>query len=273
MVVGMVLTAWRWRIIVGALGGKILAKKAFFLVWIGMFFNQALPSNLGGDSMRIWMFCRHDGVLKRAVGSVLLDRVAALVGLATVVTLTFPLAAQFIDDMTVLAILAFLVAAIFIGLLAFLWLDRFMVLFARLLPLRFYQSITSFVKDSRIVLAPRHYGPYILGLSIANQVLGVLVMFALAQGLSIDVEISALLVLVPPVILVSLLPISFAGWGIREGAMIAMLGTVDVAPENALALSVAFGFLMLILSLPGALIWFLSENRKSAADNLEKTEP
>ena len=175
--------------------------------------------------------------------------------------------------MTVLAILAFLVAAIFIGLLAFLWLDRFMVLFARLLPLRFYQLITSLAEDSRIVLAPRHYGPYVLGLSIANQVLMVLVMFALAQGLSIDVEISALLVLVPPVILVSLLPISFAGWGIREGAMIAMLGTVDVAPENALALSVAFGFLMLILSLPGALVWFLSENRKSATDNLDKTEP
>ena len=103
--------------------------------------------------------------------------------------------------------------------------------------------------------------------------LGVLVMFALAQGLSIDVEISALLVLVPPVILVSLLPISFAGWGIREGAMIAMLGTVDVAPENALALSVAFGFLMLILSLPGALVWFLSDFRKSAANNSEKAEP
>lgn len=99
------------------------------------------------------------------------------------------------------------------------------------------------------------------------------VMFALAQGLSIDFEVSALLVLIPPVILASLLPISFAGWGIREGAMIAMLGTVDVAPENALALSVAFGFLILILSLPGALVWFLSENRKSAADNLEKTEP
>jgi len=112
-----------------------------------------------------------------------------------------------------------------------------------------------------------------LGLSIANQVLMVSVMFALAQGLSIDFEVSALLVLIPPVILASLLPISFAGWGIREGAMIAMLGTVDVAPENALALSVAFGFLILILSLPGALVWFLSDFRKSAANNSEKAEP
>jgi uncharacterized protein (TIRG00374 family) len=273
LLVGMVLTAWRWQIIVGALGGNFLAKTAFFLVWIGMFFNQTLPSNLVGDAARIWMLYRQDGVLKRAVGSVLLDRVAALVGLAIVVTLTFPLAAQFIDDMTILAILAFLVAAIFIGLLAFLSIGRFMALFVRLLPLRFYQSIASLAEDFRIVLATRHYGPYVLGLSIANQVLMVLVMFALAQGLSIDVEVSALLVLIPPVILASLLPVSFAGWGIREGAMIAMLGTVDVAPENALALSVAFGFLMLILSLPGALVWFFSENRKSAADNLEKTEP
>jgi glycosyltransferase 2 family protein len=272
LMVAMVLAAWRWRIIVGALGGNLMSKPAFSLVWIGMFFNQALPSNLGGDAVRIWMFYRQDGVLRRAIGSVLLDRVTALVGLAILVMFTFPLAAQFIDDTTILAILAFLVAAIFIGLLAFLWLDRFMVLFVRLLPVRFYHSITSLAEDSRVVLAPRRYGPHVLGLSIANQILMVLVMFALAQGLSIDVEISVLLVLIPPVILASLLPISFAGWGVREGAMIAMLGTVNVTPENALVLSVAFGFLTLILSLPGALVWFLSDNRKSAENISGKAE-
>jgi hypothetical protein len=54
--------------------------------------------------------------------------------------------------------------------------------------------------------------------------------------------------------------------------MIAMLGTIDVAPENALVLSVAFGFVTLILSLPGALIWFFSDNRKAVANNSEKLE-
>lgn len=270
LVASMVLAAWRWRIIVGALDGNLPAKMAFSLVWIGLFFNQALPSNLGGDAVRIWMFYRQDGVLKRAIGSVLLDRGTALVGLAVLVMLTFPLAAQFIGDTTILAVLAFLVAAIFIGLLVLVWLDRLMVLFVRLLPVRFYHSITSFAEDSRIVLAPGRYGLYVLGLSIGNQVLMVLIMFALARGLSIDVELLTLLVLIPPVILASLLPISFAGWGVREGAMIAMLGTVDVAPENALVLSVAFGFLTLIFSLPGALVWFLSDNRKPVANNSEK---
>ncbi len=227
-----------------------------------MFFNQALPSNLGGDAVRIWIFYRQDGVLKRAIGSVLLDRVTALVGLAILVLFTFPLAAQFIEDTTILAVLAFLIGSIFIGLIIFLWLDRFIALFFRLLPARLYHSIVSLAEDSRVVLAPRRYGPHVLGLSIANQILMVLVMYALATGLSIDIEISMLLVLIPPVILASLLPISFAGWGVREGAMIAMLGTVGVPPESALVLSVAFGFLTLIISLPGALVWLFSGSRK-----------
>ncbi|NKB19123.1 MAG: flippase-like domain-containing protein [Alphaproteobacteria bacterium] len=272
LLIAIVFAAWRWQIIVRALGASLQFRTVFSLVWIGMFFNQALPSNLGGDAVRIWIFYRQDGVLKRAIGSVLLDRVAALVGLALLALLTFPLAAQFIDDTAILAILAFLVTIIFVGLLALLWLDRFMVLFRRLLPSRLYLSITSLAEDSRIVLAPHRFGPHVLGLSIANQILMVLVMFALAKGLSIDVELLALLVLIPPVILASLLPISFAGWGIREGAMIAMLGTVSVPPENALVLSVAFGFLTLIMSLPGACVWLLSGNRKLPKDNSEHTE-
>ncbi len=272
LLASMVVATWRWHVIVAALGGNLQRRTAFALVWIAMFFNQALPSNLGGDAVRIWMFYRKDGVLKRAISSVLLDRVTALVGLAILVLLTFPLAARFIDDTTILVILAFLVATIFVGLLAFLWLDRLMVLFNRMLPSRFFHSITSLAENSRVVLAPSRSGPQVLGLSITNQILMVLVMFALARGLSIEVEISALLVLIPPVILASLLPISFAGWGVREGAMIAMLGTIDVAPENALVLSVAFGFVILILSLPGALIWFFSDNRKAVANNSEKLE-
>ena len=260
--VTMILATWRWRIIIYALEGGLRPIAAFSMVWMGMFFNQALPSNLGGEAVRIWLLYRQDGVLKRAFGSVFLDRVTALVGLAILVLLTFPLAAQFIADTTILAVLVFLIVSIFIGLIAFLWLDRFIALFFRILPTRLYHSIVSLAEDSRVVMAPRHYGPHVLGLSIANQILMVVVMYALARGLSIEIEISMLLVLVPPVILASLLPISFAGWGVREGTMIAMLGTVGVPPESALVLSVAFGLLTLIIALPGAFLWLFSVNRK-----------
>ena len=53
----------------------------------------------------------------------------------------------------------------------------------------------------------------------------------------------------------------FAGWGVREGAMVAMLGTIGIAANEALALSVAYGLLGLIGSLPGGVVWLATGNR------------
>ncbi|MBK19172.1 MAG: hypothetical protein CMM52_10110 [Rhodospirillaceae bacterium] len=260
----IMFASWRWRIIIGALSSRISFKSTFGLVWISVFFNQVLPSNLGGDAVRIWMFYRRDGLFKRAFGSVLLDRVTALVGLAILVLITFPLAIQLIADSVILTILGILVVTVFVGMLAFLWLDRIIGICARFLPSKLFELLAGLAEDSRVVLAPRRSGIQVLGISVVNHLVIVLVMYALAQSLSIGVQLVDLVVLIPPVVLAALLPISFAGWGVREGAMIGMLGTIGVTPENALALSVAFGFLTLIVSLPGALIWFFSGNRVSA---------
>ena len=61
-------------------------------------------------------------------------------------------------------------------------------------------------------------------------------------------------VVVLPVILISLLPISFAGWGVREGAMVIGLGLIDVPMDKAVAVSVTFGLALLVSSLPGAVL-------------------
>ena len=57
------------------------------------------------------------------------------------------------------------------------------------------------------------------------------------------------------------MPVSLAGWGVREGAMIAMLGTIGVAASEALSLSVAIGIVALVASLPGGIIWLATGNR------------
>jgi len=50
-------------------------------------------------------------------------------------------------------------------------------------------------------------------------------------------------------------PISFAGWGVREGATIVGLGLLGIAATDALAVSVAFGCLQLVLGVPGGALW------------------
>jgi hypothetical protein len=75
-----------------------------------------------------------------------------------------------------------------------------------------------------------------------------------------DLEVSLLdcVLLVPPVILVTVVPISIAGWGVREGAMVVAFGFINVPPSAAFAMSVLFGLTLAAASLPGSLLWWLS---------------
>ena len=66
----------------------------------------------------------------------------------------------------------------------------------------------------------------------------------------------------PPVLLVMTLPISIAGWGVREQAMVSAFALINVPGEGALALSIMFGLLGLIMGLPGGIVWLMSSDKK-----------
>jgi hypothetical protein len=70
-----------------------------------------------------------------------------------------------------------------------------------------------------------------------------------AQGLVLPVTDAAVLFAV--ILGVTLVPISIGGWGLRELAVISLLGNHGIAPERALLFSVCFGFVLAISSLPG----------------------
>jgi len=55
--------------------------------------------------------------------------------------------------------------------------------------------------------------------------------------------------------LVSMIPISFGGWGVREGAMVVFFGLVGVPAADALAMSILFGLAALVAGLPGGVLW------------------
>jgi glycosyltransferase 2 family protein len=62
------------------------------------------------------------------------------------------------------------------------------------------------------------------------------------------------------------LPISLAGWGVREVSLVSLLGLLGVDREAALVLSVEFGITCMLMSLPGAVIWLILRNRTALAD-------
>src|ERR1043166_7566553 len=80
-----------------------------------------------------------------------------------------------------------------------------------------------------------------------------LAIFTLVRATGAEIDFLSTVAVVLPALLISMMPIALAGWGVREGALIVGLGLFGVASAAALASSIAFGLAMLIASLPGSL--------------------
>ena len=93
--------------------------------------------------------------------------------------------------------------------------------------------------------------------------------FLLAQSLAIDVTWLDCMVLMPPVILVTTLPISIAGWGVREGAMTVAFSLVGVSQGGAVVLSRSMGLLAIVIMAPAGLVWLLGRRRGGAVTAAE----
>jgi uncharacterized membrane protein YbhN (UPF0104 family) len=117
--------------------------------------------------------------------------------------------------------------------------------------------ITRWVADLSAVLGrtiASGFGPKALSLGTACNLINVLVIYGLFTALGAPVSALDCLVLVPFPLLLSLLPISVGGWGVREGAMVVAFALVGVSTETTLAVSVLFGLILLVWSIPGGFI-------------------
>jgi glycosyltransferase 2 family protein len=105
------------------------------------------------------------------------------------------------------------------------------------------------------------------------QLLGFAVIFViLAEGLHINASRVHLVLFTPFIFLISSLPIFYQGWGGREAVVILTIGGMEtVTSAQAVALSVAFGVVIALSSLPGAIFWMMRPSmRKSVRLEVKK---
>ncbi|MCG8512466.1 MAG: flippase-like domain-containing protein [Rhodospirillales bacterium] len=102
----------------------------------------------------------------------------------------------------------------------------------------------------------------------------VFAVFFIARGLSTEVGIVDCFALFLPVLLITALPISIAGWGVREGGMVFAFGLIGVPGDAALAISVLYGLFTLVLALPAGIVWLgMGIKRDEVAGELAKAGP
>jgi uncharacterized protein (TIRG00374 family) len=252
-VVQIVLGAGRWWLVLKALKAVFTPVQAFMVYYIGVCFSIIMP--VAGDAMRMWKARRSGLSLATSVNSVMLERIITILGLILLVTATQPLLLAQIPTIPGSWVFPLLSVVGISGIVFLSQLDRLPTSLHRW---RVVRGLAHLAGDTRrLFLQPKWAGGTLVIAIIGHANLS-LEAYALAVGLGLNVTVLECLVLVPPVILIMTLPISIAGLGLRETAMVTAFGYVGVENHSALVLSLLFGLVGIASALPGGAIWLLS---------------
>jgi uncharacterized membrane protein YbhN (UPF0104 family) len=253
------LQALRWRTIVRQCGTNLATGAALRINFIAQFFNQVLPSTVGGDAARIWLLARAGGGWAGATYSVLIDRIAGIFALAIIVIACLPWTLALVEDSVARAIMLLIGAGAVAGGAVFIMIGRLRwPLLERFAPSRHLVEVS---RTAWRVCRSRTSASAVFVLSFAIHLLTITSAWCIAQSIGATASFVLLLFLIPPVILIATVPISIAGWGLREGSMILAFSYAGLAAGDGLIVSVLIGLTAFAIGAAGGILWILSDAR------------
>jgi glycosyltransferase 2 family protein len=111
------------------------------------------------------------------------------------------------------------------------------------------------------VIFSRRNGPKIAVLSLSVHVLAVVIAWCVVQSIAAPVAFGQVFQLIPPVMLITMLPISIAGWGVREATMGLAFGYAGLMANEGVKVSLLFGAVSFIVGAVGGLLWIFSAEK------------
>lgn len=250
-VVQVVLSAWRWRYTCSLLSLPLALPTAIGEYYLGTFLNQVLPGGVAGDVNRAWRHGRAGSPTMTAANAVLIERLS---GQLVMVMLTAGLMLMLwpFDPDGLLA-----AGSGGNGGLVWWWLvPALLVLLGlvfRVPLLRYLRRLGADLQRALLVWPAPLVQLIASGLIVASYLA---VFLLLAEGMDVfeGVGWSRLLPLCAGLLLAMALPLSVAGWGLREGAAALLWPLAGLPAEQGVVLSVAYGLLVLVSSLPGVVV-------------------
>ena len=252
------LVTVRWQLLISQCGAELSFARLFRIMMTAAFFNQTLPSSVGGDAMRIWLVGKQSN-WRVATYSVVLDRAIGIAALAALVVICLPWTLQLIQDpvgRTALLVIGLGSLGGWFVFIALGW-ERLHILQRWMITRHLAATATI---AAGIFRTPRSFVP-ILILSVLVHLLNAGLAWCVARSINVDLSLVYSLFLVLPVALVTVVPISIAGWGVREGAMVVAFGYAGLPQSDGLAVSILYGACFLSLGIVGGLVWIMGGSR------------
>jgi uncharacterized membrane protein YbhN (UPF0104 family) len=257
LLIAHVLSSIRWWILANTLSFRGPWTTYLGFYYVGMFFNLFLPTGIGGDLFKVHFLSREEGKRFLALSTVVGDRLFGLIGMlllgGTAVTLLPGLLPEPFAGFLTISSLVILGCLIMLPLLQ------------RTIN-RLWPRVSAHLEGLFILWRHPRRLFCVLGLSISLQALGMGAVALLGRGIDIDVPFSFYLASLPLIGIVTLIPVSFNGIGVREGAFVYFLGLKGVEAEPALGLGLLFFSVQVGLSLIGGIAYALGVHRRPIVD-------
>ncbi len=262
----VVLSAWRWGVLLEAAGVALPAGRLIASFLVATFFNNFLPSNIGGDVVRIADTARPAESKTIAALIVLADRGVGLLGLLTVAALGASFAEQLPGTGIVgPSILWLLLAAGLAALALLLWRPGALILLLRPIQRLHQEWVGEQLEKLEGLLVRLRRSPGAIGLCFSGAIVVQLVLvsfyFAIAISLGVPIAFWQLALIVPMTFLAQMLPVSMNGFGVREATFAYYFTRMGLRIEQALLVSFVGAAMMMVFSLSGAAA-YLSRGRR-----------
>ena len=270
LLLGVVVRAFRWQILVKDQGVDVTLRELTALYFVGFLFNNLLPSGFGGDAVKMYELSRASNRRAEAVSSVLVDRYVGLLALQAMGLIALAFSWRLVPtEIVILTLVIFGVCLLTAWIVSYrpFWsflAERVPVL-RRVLSIKAVQSLVLSLQSysSSALLRALGVGLVFNVLLIASNVL-------IGAALGAELPLAYYMIFVPITSLVLLLPISFAGLGVREGTYVVLFSQAGMSPEVALSLSLmVYALGTVVPGLIGGIVYLLRGARGYQEAKLE----
>ncbi len=244
--VGLLISAYRWQMLLVGQGIEFSLKDIIAMYLVGLFFNTFLPTSIGGDVVRAYDTARFSRRGAKSVTTVIVERLIGIFSLIAIAGIALLWSSRWLRDIRIAWII--LICAVIFILIPFILLNRSI---SRKVGLLFdlpflkrvkgkvqqvYEAIDVYRERKDIVAE-------VLLLSFLLQLNVILYYYVIALSLGINLSFIYFCLFVPVILVISMLPISISGLGIRENAFALFFAPLIQPPEVAFAAAVSLSLL------------------------------
>jgi hypothetical protein len=266
----LAISTWRWRLLLHAQGYRAPIGPLSASYLVATFFNNFMPSNIGGDVIRVRDSYRYTGSTTKSVAVVAIDRIVGLGALYLLAATAYVTGGREVRRLAGATPVVIALGLVFMTLAYVFFrpgIARRLMSLSPLASSAWARARFEAVQAAVHVYRERVWAVWAaFGGSVALQALVICYYYTIARSLEIPLPAHSCFLMVPLCTLVQTVPVSFNGWGIRESLYIIYFRQIGLPRDSALAFSLVGAGLIVLLSLSGAVVWTSRGTLPAAAE-------